>query len=62
MTTTFNTKTEAIEYFETALGEYAADFDLDGIFEEATEWSDGKLVLTDEAEEDFYSIAQKHER
>ncbi|MDY2723913.1 MAG: hypothetical protein SOV20_08885 [Coriobacteriales bacterium] len=62
MTTTYTTKADAIsEYIMSALGEHADEFDIDGIFDEAFEWKDGRLALTDEAEADFYAIAQKHE-
>ena len=59
--TTFTTITEATEYVETVIGdEYAADFDIEAIAREVTEWVDGKLTLmADDA--DFWAIVERHD-
>lgn len=57
--TTFTTITEAIEYVETALADFASDYDTEAIAREVTDWVDGKLTLTAE-DEDFWAIVESH--
>lgn len=53
--TGYSSKTDAVEqYILPALGEYAADYDIDAIFDEAFEWVDGKLKVDGS---NFYAIA-----
>lgn len=63
--TTFATITDAIEYVETVLGEYASDFDSEAIAREITDWVDGELTLTldesDESDERFWEIVAKYD-
>lgn len=58
--THFVTKQDAIDYdIEPALGDYADDFDLDGIFSDAYEYQDGYFVR--KANVDFYDVAVKYD-
>lgn len=58
--TTFATMTEAIEYVETALGDFADRFDAEAIAREVTDWIDGKLTLTTDGDE-FWAVAERHD-
>lgn len=58
--TTFATMTEAIEYVETALGDFADRFDAEAIAREVTDWQYGKLTLTAEGDE-FWAVAERHD-
>ena len=57
--TTFTTITEAIEYVETALADFASDYDVEAIAREVTDWVDGKLTLIAEDDE-FWTIVEGH--
>lgn len=59
----YTTKTDAIEqYIEPALGDFVHDFDTDGIFNDffTFDQSEGGFVPA-MPEEEFYSIAEKHD-
>lgn len=59
--TTFSTINDVIDYVSTALGDYASDFDVDGIARDITDWRDGKLTLIiDDPDERFWEIAEQH--
>lgn len=61
MTETFDTITDVVSYIETVLGGYAADYRINDMASERTEWQDGKLVF-DFDSSDFYDIAKMYER
>lgn len=48
---------EATAYVETALGESAADFDVDAIAHEVTDWVDGQLTLVRDGDEFWATVA-----
>lgn len=57
---TYTTAQDVIEQVVIpSLGEYAADFDVEAIAADITEWIDGKLTVTAEGD-DFWTIAQRH--
>ena len=59
---TFTTLPEVIDYVETALGEFASDYDVDAIAREISDWQGGKLVLTiDDPDDSFWEIAEKYD-
>lgn len=63
MQNVFTTKTEAIDqYIIPALGDFADDYDTDGIFSEAFEYSEDErgFVLSID-EDDFYDVAAKYD-
>ena len=58
--TNFATKTDAIEQsILPALGEYADDFDIDGIFDDCFTYEDGYFVPREGV--DFWEVAEKHD-
>ena len=61
---TYTTKNDAIEqYIEPALGDFASDFDMEEIFNQAFEYSEennGFVLAIDEG--DFFDVAQNCER
>lgn len=63
MTEKFENKAEAIDlYIRPALGEFADDYDLDGIFGEVFTWGGNGFVIADGADDDFFSIAQRYDQ
>ena len=57
----YATKTDAIDqYIRPSLGDFAEDYDIDAIFDEAFRWRDGKLVLTI-PEEEYYEVVARHD-
>ena len=58
--TTFATITDVIDAITPALGDFANDYDIEGIAREISEWKDGKLVA-DLDRDDFWDIAQRHD-
>lgn len=56
--TGYSSKTDAVEqYILPALGEYAADYDIDAIFDEAFKWVDGVDGGFKVDGSNFYAIA-----
>lgn len=56
--TTITTIAEAIETITTVLGEFANDFDIEGIAHELTEWKDGKILFDDDR---IFEVAPKYD-
>lgn len=62
MTTVYTTKTDAIEqYIEPALGDHAADFDMDAIFEDYFEYDEAERGFVEREDVYFWEIAQAHD-
>ena len=62
MTTAYTTKTDAIEqYIEPALGEHAADFDMDAIFHDFFEYDEDARGFVEREDVDFWDVAQAHD-
>lgn len=53
-------KLDCIDEIKTALGEYAEDFDVDGIFEECYQY-DGKGGFEQREDVDFYEVAARYD-
>lgn len=56
--TTITTITEAIETITTVLGEFAADYDIEGMAQALTDWQDGQMVFDDER---IFEIAPEYD-
>lgn len=56
----FTDMAEATAYVETALGESAADYDVDAIAREVTDWVDGQLTLVRDGDE-FWAVVAAHD-
>jgi len=56
--TAFTTFTDAVEFAETILGEFASDFDVDGF---ASELWGAQVDGTDLGEDDVWHIAEKYD-
>lgn len=62
MTTTYTTKTDAIEQcIEPALGEHADDFDMDAIFQDFFEYDEDARGFVEREDVDFWDVAQAHD-
>ena len=60
----FNDMKEAWDYLVTAMGEFHEEFELENLLYNETEWKDGKLVFTFNAEdvEEWNEIAAKYDK
>lgn len=56
----FTTIGDATKHVEEALGEYVADYDVEAIAREITDWVDGKLTLVVD-DDQFWSICAEHD-
>jgi hypothetical protein len=61
-TNTYTSIVDVINYVvEPALGDFAADYDMQGIAHDIMEWSDEEgAYVVDEDRDDFYEIAENH--
>lgn len=60
MSIDFSDMDDARAYVETALCEYAGDYDIDAIAREVTGWVDGRLVLLCNGES-FWDACARHD-
>lgn len=56
----FSTIGDAIAYVETALGDFAGDYDVEAIAREVTDWVDGRLTLVRDGDE-FWAVVAEHD-
>ena len=60
-TTTYGNINDVIDlYVAPALGEYEDDYDMLAIAQEITAWNGSGLVITEDGEENFFEIADRH--
>ena len=57
----FSDMDEAVAYVETALGDSVADYDVESIAREVTDWVDGQLTLVRDGE-DFWETVAEHDQ
>lgn len=62
MSETYATRTDAIEqYIEPALGDYASDYDVDGIFADYFEYREDEHGFVEREGADFWGVARAHD-
>lgn len=63
MSQQFTTRQDVIDFYVIpSLGDYAADFDVDAIAAEITEWRNGHLVVVVEGDDQYNEVLQRHTR
>lgn len=60
MDTTYTTADDVRSMVVEALGDFAADYDTEGITAEVYEWVDGKIVITAEGDK-FWEVVGRHD-